>query len=188
MIIKRIAFLLIMASLGTAIGWGVGLYFTSDERIDWEYVGVAPEMPVRFVPTYGGFLVEGSSGRVYANCGVDCWTTDDIESYLQYKVDEDLRCTERNPPNLPGLELVASFCNTWGWADIIYRSIGVSNDGSIYKWEDRENSWSFLWDFLTFLIYPGAGAVIFFLIGLFIVLAVGFNEFLENLRQKRLDR
>ena len=175
-----------MASLGTAIGWGVGLYFTSDERIDWEYVGVAPEMPVRFVYTYGGFLVEGSSGRLYANCGVDCWTTDDIESYLQNK-EADRRCGERNPPNLPGFELVASFCEHGGW-DTIYRFIGVSNDGSIYKWEDRARYWGFLWDFLTFLIYPVAGAVIFFLIGLLIVLAVGFNEFLENLRQKRLDR
>ena len=173
-----------MASLGTAIGWSVGLYFTSDERIDWEYVGVAPEMPVGFVYTYGGFLVEDSSGRLYANCGVDCWTTDDIESYLQYKV-VDRHCSERNPPNLPGLELVASFCTSRDW-DMTYRSIsiGVSNDGSIYKWEDRSS----LWDFVTFLIYPVAGAIIFFLIGLFIVLAVGFNEFLENLRQKRLDR
>ena len=175
-----------MASLGAAIGWGVGLYFTSDEGIDWEYVGVAPEMPVRFVPTYGGFLVEGSSGRLYANCGVDCWTTDDIESYLQYKV-VDRHCSERNPPNPLGLELVAFFCEPRR-GEMLYRSIGVSNDGSIYKWEDSASYWGFLWDFLTFFIYPGAGAVIFFLIGLFIVLAVGFNGFLENLRQKRLDR
>ena len=184
MIIKRIAFLLIMASLGTAIGWRVGLYFASDERIDWEYVGVAPEMPVRFVPTYGGFLVEGSSGRLYASCGVDCWTTDDTERYLQYK-EADRYCSERNPPNLPGLELGASFCTSWDMA-MTRRSIiiGVSNDGSIYKWEDRSS----FWDFVTFYIYPVAGAIIFFLIGLLIVLAVGFNAFLENLRQKRLDR
>ena len=171
-----------MTLLGVTIGFFAGSYFNSDKRIEWEYVGVAPEMPVGFVYTYQGFLVEGSSGRLYANCGVDCWISDGIESYLEYKV-EDLQCIERDPPDLPGLVLEASFCETWG-PGMIYRSFGVSNGGLVYVWETRIGEW----DFLASLMYPVAGALGFFIIGLIVVIVVGFNAFLETLRQKAIDR
>jgi len=78
MIKRSLAILAIMTILGAAIGLVAGTYFNSDKRIDWEYIGVAPEMPVGFVYTYEGFLVQGASGRMYANCGIECWTSDDI--------------------------------------------------------------------------------------------------------------
>jgi hypothetical protein len=182
MIRRSLAILAIMTILGASIGLIAGSYFNSDKRIEWEYVGNAPEKLVGFMYTYQGFLVEGSSGRLYANCGVDCWSSDDIESYLQYEV-EDLNCIERDPPDLPGLELEASFCEPWG-PGMIYRSFGVSNGGVVYAWETRVGEW----DFLAALILPIAVTLGFILIGLLIVLVGGFNAFLENLRQKALDR
>jgi len=181
MFIKRLAFLALMTVVGALIGLIAGSYLQSDKRISWAYVGVPPEAPVRFINTYRGFLIEGSSGLLYAGCGLDCWTSDNLESYLQYEV-EDLRCIERSPPDLPWLDERASFCEPWG-AGMIYRNYGVSESGAVHEWESRAGEW----DFLGTLLFPFGGALALFLMGVIAVLAVGFYDLLEHLRRKAID-
>jgi hypothetical protein len=156
----------------------VGLYFQSDKRISWEYIGVPPETPVRFISTYQGqgFLVEGASSIRYENCGKDCWTSKNLERH--YEV-EELNCPDRNPPEFPELELKTSFCTPWG-PGMIYSSYGVSEDGAIYVWERRSGEW----DSLASLMLPFIGGIGFLLIGLIFVLIKSFNDYLDHLRKR----
>jgi hypothetical protein len=182
MIRKSVIILTIMIGLGFFFGLWAASYFTSDKRIGWEYIGVAPEKPVGFINTYSGYILKGSSGSLYANCGVDCWTTEDTESWLDYQV-EDFNCPETDPPELPGVIYGESFCKDWG-VGLTIQNFGVLNDGSVYIWEKRIGEYGFL----EYVFYPVAGVVGFFLIGLFVILVIWFNQYLENLRTKALDR
>ena len=76
-----------------------------------------------------------------------------------------------------------SLCEPWSVA-MIYRTFGVTNDGSVYMWEKRTGEW----DSFALILYPVAGAIGFFFIGIFVVLVIWFNSFLDNLRQKALDK
>ena len=178
---KGCAIFILLPIIGLVIGLIVGSYVNSDQRIEWEYVGKAPEVPVGFKYTYRGFLLEGSSGHYYANCGIDCWTSDEIEEYLQYEI-EDINCYERDPPEMHDLILEGSFCEPYG-PGVIYTRIAVTSDLSIYVWERGLGEWNII----DTIFPPFAGAVGFFLIGVFINLLMWFNRYLVGLRQRALE-
>ena len=182
MLRKGCSILFILTIVGVIIGSVIADYADSDRRIEWEYIGVAPEDTVGFINTYRGILLEGSSGSYYSNCGLDCWTSKDIEEYLEYEVFE-IDCIDRDPPDLPDVLFQESFCEPWG-PGRIHTIISITEDNSVYVWERRFGEW----DVFGLFIPPVAVAIVFFLIGIFIILLMWFNKYLENLRQKALEK
>jgi hypothetical protein len=178
---KSCSILFILTIVGAIIGSVFADYADSDKRVEWEYIGIAPEDTVGFVNTYRGILLKGSSGSYYANCGLDCWDSKDIEEYLEYDVFE-IDCNDRDPPSLPDVQLEESFCEPWGPGKI-HTIISVTNDNSVFVWERRFGEW----DIFGIFVPPVAGAIGFFLIGLLISLLMWFNKYLDGLRQKALE-
>jgi hypothetical protein len=168
-----------MIIAGTLLTNLAGNYLLSDKRVNWGYLGKPPEPPTRIINTYQGFLIESASGVIYENCGEDCWTVDTSSGQVEV---EEFNCPSRNPPELPELVSISSFCTPWG-VGMIYTSYGLTEDGALYEWERRRGEW----DGFLKLLLPYIGGLFFLIVGVIIVSIKAFSDYLARLGSRYLE-